>query len=80
MNYSNDTYYVAWIPPNPEFEERIAVSSDKIKEMADRPLSGYFSRYNKAQSVADQLNRETKGASGRYEVRRWVITERGGQL
>ncbi|MBE91022.1 MAG: hypothetical protein CMM76_16475 [Rhodospirillaceae bacterium] len=76
MNYSDDSYYVAWIPPNPEFDERVAYDSDKIKEMADRPLSDYFNQYNQAQSVSDQLNRETKGAMGRYEVRRWVITER----
>ena len=64
MNYSNDSYYVAWIPPNPEFDERVAVTRDDLDT------------YAKAQSIADRLNDESKGAMGRYEVRRWVITER----
>tara|TARA_Y100000817_G_C16806422_1_gene522155 strand:+ start:708 stop:920 length:213 start_codon:yes stop_codon:yes gene_type:complete len=64
MNYSDDSYYVAWIPPNPEFDERVAVTRDDLDT------------YAKAQSIADKLNHESKGAMGRYEVRRWVITER----
>lgn len=69
MNYTDDSYYVAWIPPNPEVEERVAVTRDDLDT------------YAKAQSIADKLNHESgaskwKGAMGRYEVRRWVITER----
>ena len=60
MNDINN-YYVAWIPPNPEFPDKHCKGTE-------------CNSYQKAQRIADKLNRETKGSLGKYEPRKMVIS------
>lgn len=52
------SYHVAWIAPNRSFPERICESIQGLDSL------------EKAQRVAQQLNLETRGASGHYVARR----------
>lgn len=53
-----DSYYVAWIAPNPRFPEKICESTIGLESLA------------KAERVAQLLNNETKGISGHYAARK----------
>tara|TARA_R110002012_G_C11531756_1_gene600554 strand:+ start:309 stop:512 length:204 start_codon:yes stop_codon:yes gene_type:complete len=57
-------YYVAWIPPNKDFEEKFC----KGTECDSLPV---------AQGRANQLNHETKGSLGHYAPRKFSVYPRG---
>ena len=56
-------YYIVWVAPNPEFPEEEFVNEDELLE------------YQDALKIADQLNNETKGSVGKYEVRKHWYSE-----
>ena len=56
-------YYIVWVAPNPEFPEEEFVNEDELLE------------YQDALKLASQLNHETKGSIGKYEVRKHWYSE-----
>ena len=60
INIDDGKYYLVWVAPSPDFpEERI---QDRWK----------FNSYLTAKWVADDINKQTKGVQGTYEVRKEV--------
>ena len=51
----DNKYVVAWIPPDPAFDEKIVVEG--------------FANLALANKAALKLNRETQGSLGRYEAK-----------
>ena len=63
MTDDEANYYVAWVPPNKQFDEKVCnhTTCDSLA---------------KAQQIASDLNNATTGNLGTYETRQWVITPR----
>ena len=61
IELEDSKYYIVWIAPNPDFPE------ERLKQVMP------FDSFMVANGVASQMNQETKGVQGTYEVRKEVV-------
>ena len=60
IELEDSKYYIVWVAPGPDFPEQ------RLEQVV--PFDSFFV----AKGVVSQMNKETKGVQGTYEVRKEV--------